>query len=63
MSNVSEKWGGLQSQYYIDGTVVLVDLYAEVVPDGCKVVWLRKMTQPVVFHRILQYYIEIPWSW
>ena len=43
--------------YYIDGTVVLIDLYAEVVPDGCKVVWLRQVTQPVVFHRILRFNI------
>ena len=44
---------------YIDGTVVLVDLYPQLVPDGGKVIWLWKVTQTVVFHRILQYNIAI----
>ena len=38
---------------YIDGAIVLVDLNTELVTHGCKIVWLRKMTQTMVVHGIL----------
>ena len=40
-------------RHYIDGTVVLVDLYPQVVTNGGEVVRLRKVPQAVVLHCIL----------
>lgn len=40
---------------YVDWTIVLVDLYTEVVPNSGEIVWLRQVTQAVILHRILHH--------